>query len=56
MPRGLNCEFDIKCINFFLFFINFVFITHQSKQSLNKEDKEVDAYVEGYIAFMRQCK
>jgi hypothetical protein len=23
---------------------------------LNKEDKEVDAYVEGYIAFMRQCK
>ncbi len=25
-------------------------------QSINREEKEVDAYVEGYIAFMRQCK
>jgi hypothetical protein len=25
-------------------------------QSLNREEKEIERYMEGYIAFMRHCK
>ena len=44
------------CLGALFWYLILMLIIGGDAQSINREEKEVDAYVEGYIAFMRQCK